>query len=38
VRVISDLNVLVSAADIYRSGQWTDFFLLVEEERQRSPG
>jgi hypothetical protein len=29
VRVVWDSNVLVSAADIYRSGQWTDFFLLV---------
>lgn len=29
MRVVWDSNVLVSAADIYRSGQWTDFFLLV---------
>jgi hypothetical protein len=29
VRVVWDTNVLVSAADIYKPGQWTDFFLLV---------
>ena len=29
MRVVWDTNVFVSAADIYKPGQWTDFFLLV---------